>query len=201
VEGRAIVLRGSDIDTDRIMPARFLRAVTFEGLEAHVFADDRAEAARDGREHPFDRAGNEGARVLVVNANFGCGSSREHAPQALLRRGIGAIVGESFADIFHANALSIGLVCATASPAGVQALMAALGAAPDEPVVVDVEAGRASWTAGSIAIGLPVAARRALVTGEWDAAARLVENEDAVRRVMGRLPYLASWRDRPPARV
>jgi 3-isopropylmalate/(R)-2-methylmalate dehydratase small subunit len=201
VEGRAIALPGSNIDTDRIIPARFLKAVSFEGLEAHVFADDRAEAAREGREHPFDRAGSESARVLVVNANFGCGSSREHAPQALKRRGIGAIVGESFADIFYANALSIGLVCVAASPADVQTLMAAVTASPGAAVVVDLAADRVVWDGGAVAIALPAAARQALLTGEWDAAARLVANEDAVRRVMARLPYLAAWPARPPARA
>src|SRR5262245_12787673 len=117
VIGRALPLRGEDIDTDRIMPARFLRAVTFEGLERHVFEDDRKAAA-----HPFDDPPYAGASVLLVNSNFGCGSSREHAPQGLQRWGINAVVGESFAEIFFGNSVMIGLPCVSASPEDVRML-------------------------------------------------------------------------------
>ena len=123
-----------DIDTDRIIPARFLKAITFDGLERHVFADDRAAAQGA---HPFDAPSAAGAGILVVNNNFGCGSSREHAPQALYRWGIRAIVGESFAEIFFSNALMLGLPCLTVSPADAQAIMAAIDA--DRNVIVDVD--------------------------------------------------------------
>src|ERR671919_2255255 len=118
IDGRGVPLRGNDIDTDRIIPARFLVTVTFEGLERHVFEDDRKAAA-----HPFDDARYQGASVLVVNSNFGCGSSREHAPQALQKWGIKAIVGESFSEIFFGNAAIIGLPCLKAAPGDVRTIM------------------------------------------------------------------------------
>src|SRR6187402_2813025 len=119
VSGRGLPLRGDDLDTDRIMPARFLKAVTFEGLESHVFEDDRHEAANRGATHPFDDPSRRQARILIAGGNFGCGSSREHAPQALYRWGIRAIVAESFAEIFFGNSLMIGLACVTAPPSEV----------------------------------------------------------------------------------
>jgi 3-isopropylmalate/(R)-2-methylmalate dehydratase small subunit len=140
VQGRALAVPGDDIDTDRIIPARFLKAVTFDGLEAHAFEDDRKEAAGKGRRHPFDDPAAKNAAVLLVNANFGCGSSREHAPQALWRRGIRAIVGESFAEIFFCNSLMMGLPCLTASRADVGRLMEIARTSPG--VEFDVDHGR-----------------------------------------------------------
>src|SRR6187401_863009 len=138
VGGRAIVVEGHDIDTDRIMPARFLKAITFEGLEAHLFEDDRLEASGRGRVHPFDDPQRVGAQVLVVGRNFGCGSSREHAPQAIARWGIRAVVGESFAEIFFGNSLIIGLPCATVTPEQIELLMAAVERDPSVACRVDL---------------------------------------------------------------
>src|SRR5262249_28067708 len=122
VSGRTIVLHGDDLDTDRIMPARFLKAVTFEGLETHVFEDDRRAIKAQGGQHPFDDPSRTGARILLTGVNFGCGSSREHAPQGLLRWGLRAIVAESFAEIFAGNALMIGLVCVSAAASDLEIL-------------------------------------------------------------------------------
>lgn len=186
VAGRAVVLRGPDIDTDRIIPARFLKAITFDGLERHVFADDRA-AAKGA--HPFDAGHAHGASVLVVNKNFGCGSSREHAPQALYRWGIRAIVGESFAEIFFSNALMLGLPCLTVSPGDAQAIMAAIDANAAAIVEVDIDRqavmiGGVSWPAT-----LPAHAREALTSGHWDGAGLLLKRYDEVEAVAARLGY------------
>ena len=197
ISGRAIVLRGDDIDTDRIMPARFLRAVSFDGLEAHVFEDDRRAGAATGARHPFDAQSSTGARVLLVNRNFGCGSSREHAPQALARWGIAAIVGESFAEIFFSNAAALGVPCVSARPEDVQALMACSERDPAAAVSVDLE--RMTVQSGGIdaACAMPAAARSAFLAGTWDATVLLTADFDAVRAAAARLPYIAGF---PPPR-
>jgi 3-isopropylmalate/(R)-2-methylmalate dehydratase small subunit len=197
VEGRAIPVRGNDIDTDRIMPARFLRSVTFEGLEQHVFVDDRAEAARQGTAHPFAQPQYAGASVLVVNHNFGCGSSREHAPQGLHRWGIRAIIGESFSEIFFGNALMIGLACVTAAHQDVERLMAAIEADPQAVVTVDLAGTcRVAPRGGApyeFAVSMPANVRDALATGAWDTTGLLLEHYDQVNAVAARLPYVKSF--------
>jgi 3-isopropylmalate/(R)-2-methylmalate dehydratase small subunit len=189
VEGPALAMPGDDIDTDRIIPARYLKAITFDGLDAHVFADDRAQAAAAGGQHPFDDPAGREARVLLVNANFGCGSSREHAPQAIARRGIRAIVGESFAEIFAGNALMIGLPCLTVSRDDMRRLMAAVQSAPGLTCEVDLRAGRVTAGPVTAAASMPPAAREALLSGTWDATAALLEDYEAVEAVAKRLPY------------
>jgi 3-isopropylmalate/(R)-2-methylmalate dehydratase small subunit len=186
--GRALVLRGDDIDTDRIMPARFLRAVSFDGLEQHLLADDRAAAA-PANPHPLDTPAAAGAGILLVNRNFGCGSSREHAPQAIARRGFRAVVGESFAEIFFSNATALGMPCVTADRDAVEAQMRACEGAPALIVSVDlvamrVQAGAQSWPAA-----MPAPAREAFLAGTWDATALLTADFDEVRSVAARLPY------------
>jgi 3-isopropylmalate/(R)-2-methylmalate dehydratase small subunit len=191
--GRGMVLRGDDIDTDRIMPARFLRAVTFDGLEASVFADDRQEAAREGRVHPFDDPARREARVLFVNVNFGCGSSREHAPQALYRRGLRAIVGTSFAEIFFGNAVAIGLPCLSAPAHAIATLMTHAAAHPDAEWVVDVASLRVSADAVSSDVTIAATARAALLSGTWDVTSLLLDRYDEVERVAAQLPYLRDF--------
>jgi len=192
VAGPAIVMPGNDMDTDRIMPARFLKAVTFEGLESHVFEDDRHEAANRGATHPFDDPSRRQARILIAGGNFGCGSSREHAPQALYRWGIRAIVAESFAEIFFGNSLMIGLPCVTASPADLESLRAAAADATAE-IIVDIKERRLE--AGSIQAPahLPDATRDALLSGAWDATSLLLENYRQVEARAAAIPYIAGF--------
>ncbi len=193
VTGRALPLAGDDIDTDRIMPARHLRAITFDGLERHVFGDDRAHAAREGRVHPMDDPRFAGASVMVVNRNFGCGSSREHAPQGLVRWGIRGIVGESFSEIFFGNAVMLGLPAVTAAPADVAALQAAIEHNPQIEVRLDLESMRVTAGTLDFAVQLPAAARDALVTGRWDGLGLLLQDFDQVRAFAAKLPYLRDF--------
>lgn len=192
VEGRAISLPGNDIDTDRIMPARFLKAVTFEGLEAHLFEDDRREAAGRGLVHPFDDAARRGARVLLAGINFGCGSSREHAPQGLLRWGIRAVVAESFAEIFAGNALMIGLPCVQVQASDLAALREA-AENPQSEFVVDLETCRVTTTNVAADFTMPEPARQALVSGAWDGTGMLLADYDEVTATAARLPYVTGF--------
>jgi 3-isopropylmalate/(R)-2-methylmalate dehydratase small subunit len=189
VSGRGLPIRGNDIDTDRIMPARFLRSVSFEGLERHVFEDDRAADPR----HPFNDSRYAGASILVVNANFGCGSSREHAPQGLARAGIRAIVGQSFSEIFCGNASMIGIPCFSADPTSVESLQALVESTPKLNITAEVASG--TVTAGTLRFTatLPPAQRDAFVKGQWNPTAMLLEGFDEVLAVAARLPYLKGF--------
>jgi len=191
VEGRAVVLTGDDIDTDRIIPARFLKCVTFEGLGVQAFADDRAELQGS---HPFDLEAHQGARILVVNRNFGCGSSREHAPQALMRWGIRGVVGESFAEIFYGNCLALGIPCFTASHDQVLALQAAIQADPAQTIRLDLDSLQASTAAGlSWSLAMASGPRQMLRTGQWDATSQLLANDGALKKTAGNLPYVSGF--------
>ncbi len=192
VKGRPIPLRGNDIDTDRILPARYMKAVTFDGMGQYAFYDVRFDASGHSRGHILDdpRFQAKGPRVAVVNKNFGCGSSREHAPQALLRWGIKALVGESFADIFFGNCVMLGMPCVTATEADIAALMAAVEAEPAHELTVDVEALTVTYRGTTYQVTLPAGARRQLLEGSWDATRILLQAEDAVRQTASRLPYV-----------
>jgi 3-isopropylmalate/(R)-2-methylmalate dehydratase small subunit len=182
--GRAVPVRGDDIDTDRIIPARFLKSVSFEGLEDHLFEDEPGNAALN----PAYRS----AVVMLVHANFGCGSSREHAPQAIRRRGIRAVVGQSFSEIFFGNSLALGMPCPTASRDALDALMALVERDPSVELVVDLDAMRITGGGLEFALALPAAARDALRTGSWDATGLLLEDYDQVRDVAAKLPYISA---------
>ena len=201
--GVAAPLRMDNIDTDRIIPARFLRCVTFEGLGDHAFEDDRK--AHPGGAHPFDRQEFQGARILVVNRNFGCGSSREHAPQSLSRWGIQAVVGESFAEIFFGNCIALGVPCLTLSSQDVARLQDAIEKDPSLQIVLDLEARTVIYrepsiypepsegSERSVAAGLPDGAQQAFLAGTWDAAGLLMESPETIDRVAASLPYVSGW--------
>jgi 3-isopropylmalate/(R)-2-methylmalate dehydratase small subunit len=185
--GRGVAVIGNDIDTDRIIPARFLRCVTFNDLAAGAFADDRGERAGS---HPFDLEQHRDASILVVNRNFGCGSSREHAPQALMRRGIRALIGESFAEIFFGNCLMLGIPCLSASREDTASLQALVSAEPTTELTIDVEGLAVSGGGGRWALQLPQGPHRMLVSGHWDGTSQLVAHDRELRTTAGRLPYL-----------
>jgi 3-isopropylmalate/(R)-2-methylmalate dehydratase small subunit len=187
VAGRGCVLRGDDIDTDRIIPARFLRCVTFDGIGEHAFEDDRRQAKGN---HPLDDRRFEGARILLVGRNFGCGSSREHAPQALWRFGFHAFVGESFAEIFFGNCTALGLPCATLPRADLERVMDAVELDPAQELVLDVAAGTLAWRGGTLRVGMPEGTRGQLVQGTWDATSVLLQAGPAIEATAARLPYM-----------
>ena len=187
VEGRALVVAGEDIDTDRIIPARFLKCVSFDALGDQVFADDRKEMPG---EHPFDQAQFQGASILVVNGNFGCGSSREHAPQALMRWGIRAVVGVSFAEIFFGNCLALGIPCTTAAPDEIKAIQAVIQADPSRSWSLNLEEMKLSGAEESWEIAVDSGPGEMLRSGRWDATSQLLDNGPKVDALMEHMPYL-----------
>ena len=189
VRGRGCVLRGDDIDTDRIIPARFLKAVTFAGLGEHAFEDAR----KVDPEHPFNQAAYQGASVMVVGANFGCGSSREHAPQALMRWGIGAIVGGSFGEIFFGNCVMLGIPCLVASQADLEWLQKAIERDPKGVVSVDVAKQEVRFGDRTIKATVPDGPRNQLVNGTWDSTAVLLDAGQAIEATAAKLPYVKGF--------
>jgi 3-isopropylmalate/(R)-2-methylmalate dehydratase small subunit len=189
VSGRGIPVAGNDIDTDRIIPARFLKAVTFEGMGEHAFEDAR----KQNPEHPFNSPGYKGASVLVVGQNFGCGSSREHAPQALMRWGIRAIVGGSFGEIFFGNCVMLGIPCLTVSQADLEWLQKGVGLDPGKPISVDVDKQEVRFGDRVIKAAVPDGARKQLVDGTWDTTAVLLEAGASIEATANKLPYVTGY--------
>lgn len=188
VTGRGIPLEGDDIDTDRIIPARYLRCVTFDGLGEHVFKDDRQ--GEQGK-HPFDLPQYQGANILVVNGNFGCGSSREHAPQALAKWGIQAIIGESFAEIFQGNCLAMGIPCVTASQESVKQLQGRLKQQPSQTLELNLDTTQVTCGDLTLSVAINPGNQQMLLTGKWDSCGQLVSDVEAIRNTSAKLPYLA----------
>jgi 3-isopropylmalate/(R)-2-methylmalate dehydratase small subunit len=193
VEGRAVPVLGDELDTDRIIPARFLKLLTFRDLGQYAFFDARFDELGASLGHPLDDPRFAGATVLLSGRNFGCGSSREHAPQSLYRAGFRAVVAESFAEIFFGNALALGLVCVSLARPDLERLAGRVEAEPELRVAIDLEARRlvAESAAGTetFELAVPEAAREALLEGQFDPLALLRLRPEAVRAVHDRLPY------------
>lgn len=187
VIGTGVPVIGNDIDTDRIIPARFLRCVTFDGLGEQAFADDRVQS--NGK-HPFDLPQYQDANILIVNNNFGCGSSREHAPQALARWGIKAIIGESFAEIFFGNCVAIGLPCVTADKQTVEKIQNLVADNPQTKITFDLETLKVSCDNFTTDVSIDDGSRQRLLTGTWDNCSQLTSSVNKIQATITKLPYL-----------
>lgn len=184
VSGSGVHVPGADIDTDRIIPARFMKCVTFDGLGEFAFYDVRKDLEGNDRPHPLNEERYKGASILISGENFGCGSSREHAPQALYRYGFRAVIAESFAEIFFGNCTTLGIPCVCATAEDIAALSAAVEADPKIEITVDVDAQRVFFGDKNFTVMIPESAREALISGKWDAIAELLEHKDEVQKLM-----------------
>ena len=191
--GSGIPLRGNDIDTDRIIPARFLKCVTFDGIGEHAFKDDIKGLVAKGETHPFADDRFAHAAILVANQNFGCGSSREHAPQSLKRWGIRAIIAESYSEIFYGNCVSLAIPCFTADHETCAKLQDAIESNPEAKFTVDIAQSTVTGPCGSITLQIQSGAQSQLLDGSWNARASLLENLDAAKAVASNLPYVSSY--------
>ena len=191
VRGRAVHVPGDDIDTDRIIPARFMKCITFDGLGEYLFFDVRKNADGSPKPHPLNEPRHAGATILISGANFGCGSSREHAPQAIYRYGFRGVIAESYAEIFFGNCTTLGIPCFSVSRADREALAAAVAADPTLEVVMDVEKLEVRFGGRSIKATLRDSARKGLVSGQWDPIGELLEGAPDVTKVGRSLAYVA----------
>jgi len=190
IEGRGCVVRGDDIDTDRIIPARFMKVVTFDSMGEHLFEDARAQAKGN---HPLDDDRFTGANIMLSGQNFGCGSSREHAPQALMRFGFDAFIAGSFAEIFAGNCLALGLVCVTLEADDLAALMDAVELDPEQALAIDVATGKVTYAQGELQGSIPNGPRTQLLEGTWDATSVLLDAGDAIEKTAAALPYVSGY--------
>ncbi|MBA4137733.1 MAG: 3-isopropylmalate dehydratase small subunit [Opitutus sp.] len=191
VTGRAVPVPGNDIDTDRIIPARFMKCVTFDGLGEFLFHDVRHHPDGSKAAHPLNEPRYAGATILISGANFGCGSSREHAPQAIQKYGFRAVIAESYAEIFFGNSTTLGLPCVTATREDIAKLTAFIAALPQEEITIDLEKLEVRFDQASIKIAQRESARDALLHGRWDAIGELLDGIPAVKETAAHLPYLA----------
>ena len=190
IAGTGVYVPGDDVDTDRIIPARFMKCVTFDGLGEYAFYDERFEEDGRPKPHPLNDPRYTGASILLAGRNFGCGSSREHAPQALYRHGFRAILAESFAEIFFGNAITLGMPCLVMDGRDIRSLAALIDEAPQTEINIDIPDGRVTMADVGFPALLPDHTRRALIDGKWDAIADLLEGLDAVRATADKLPYM-----------
>jgi 3-isopropylmalate/(R)-2-methylmalate dehydratase small subunit len=192
VTGRGVYVPGTDIDTDRIIPARFMKCVTFDGLGEYLFHDVRHEGDGRPRAHPLNDARFRGATILLSGANFGCGSSREHAPQAIQKHGFKAVIAESFAEIFFGNCTTLGLPCLSADRAGIEKIAAAVAADPAVELTIDLARGEVRFAGQSVKGTMRDSARDALLHGRWDAIGELLDGVAEVKKIAAGLPYVAA---------
>lgn len=192
VTGRAVNVPGNDIDTDRIIPARFMKCVTFDGLGEFVFFDVRHDPQGNKIDHPIDRPQHKGATILLSGANFGCGSSREHAPQAISKAGFKAIIAENFAEIFFGNSTTLGMPCVTAAREDIAKIAAAVEANPQLEITIDLVALEVRFGGQTVKIAQRETARDALVNGRWDAIGELIDGLPDVKATAAKLPYMAA---------
>jgi 3-isopropylmalate/(R)-2-methylmalate dehydratase small subunit len=195
VEGRAIPMVGDDVDTDRIIPARYLREITFETLGQYAFYDERFDAEGMPKPHPMNDPRFKGGSILVVNRNFGCGSSREHAPQSLMRSGVAAFIGESFGEIFSGNCTALGLPAARVSSEDAATLQAMVEADPGTTIAIDLESRTISAAGKRFSFTMPEADRMSLTSGAWDTTAVLLANAVPIMAAAARIPYVGGWKE------
>ena len=193
IQGKGIVVRGNDIDTDRIIPARYLKEITFANMGKYAFFDERFDENGNMKNHPFNDAEFKGASILVVNKNFGCGSSREHAPQSLMRYGIKVILGESFADIFAGNCRMIGLPTATIKIEDTHKLMDFIEKNPAENLTFDLQKKEITYNHSKLNFEMSNSLRESLMEGTWDSTSVLMEAKNEIKKTMGKLPYLENF--------
>lgn len=193
IKGRAMVIRGNDIDTDQIIPARFMKVVTFDGLGEYAFYDLRYDEEGRQKPHPFNEERFRGASVLIVNRNFGCGSSREHAPQALMRAGIRAVIGESFAEIFGGNCTAMGVPTIVLGSADTSTLMGMIEKDPALPLEIDLPGSTVTGGGKTFSFEMHPAYRSALIAGNWDSTSVLLSNVENIEATARRIPYLTAF--------
>ncbi|MEM6915981.1 MAG: 3-isopropylmalate dehydratase small subunit [Verrucomicrobiota bacterium] len=190
VSGKGVYVPGSDIDTDRIIPARFMKCVTFDGLGEYLFYDVRHEADGSLKDHPLNEERFAGASILLSGINFGCGSSREHAPQAIYRAGFRAVIAQSFAEIFFGNCATLGVPCAIATAEQIEQIAAAVDADPSLEITIDVEESAVRFGETSLAVNIPATAREAFLSAKWDPIGELLEAEGEIASTIDQLGYL-----------
>jgi 3-isopropylmalate/(R)-2-methylmalate dehydratase small subunit len=190
IQGKGVYIQGDDIDTDRIIPARYMKVVTFDGLGEFMFRDVRFDAVGNPTDHVLNDPRYAEATIMLVDRNFGCGSSREHAPQAIRRAGFKAIIGESFAEIFYGNSVTLGMPCIEATTEQIREMAAAVAADPDTLIDLDIAAETVTVNGKTYQVSVKKTAKDALVNGMWDPIAELLENSDAIEATAQSLPYV-----------
>ncbi len=191
ITGKGVYIPGDDIDTDRIVPARYLRCVTFDGLGEALFYDARFTEDGTPKDHPLNDRRFKNATIMISGSNFGCGSSREHAPQAIYRAGFRAVIAESFAEIFHGNATTLGLPCVEATAEQLRTIVAAIETNPETDIAIDVEHETVTVAGQTHHVTIRPAAKQVLITGRWDPIGELLEANELIEQTAARLPYLA----------